>query len=443
MLTSQTPFLGAMEEFDSITRDMTTLDIEPETDLDLLYDYCHGDTSFPAQILQDSGVDNAAIGLIKWLLMANPTDRPTASDTLLDLWLTGVGPGSTKDPETLTIQQAPVVSVPETVVIEFQDSSFDKSILKAAGGPGSTEDQEALTIDPTAAIVMPELEVVELDDPPYNISVLNTTDEKPSYGNPAYGEIENPPCNEQNFGPPGIETNYLTVTDSECFNNFQRFRHREKPGLSVFYNDSDIVRLAIIGKHMANSLLKRGCQKGIAMQLSTLVLYDVVLLIGLSLNSTDCTAEGHATPPPDNHRRSLTIATDDSTSMDMEKNGERKSVLKRMMAAITGICDLANPEGIRSVRFLNSSDNLKNVRSESWERHFDCFKYNGLSRIGSELKTKILDQYVFQSRMEKPLLIILTIDRVVSSSRLYIMVYTKLSVYPRRMAKLRSRCIIS
>lgn len=72
----------------------------------------------------------------------------------------------------------------------------------------------------------------------------------------------------------------LSVTEDQCFNNFTRFVDRDKAELRIFYNDEALRQLAPIAKTMVERLFVLGCRKEIAMQLSILVLYDLVMLIG-------------------------------------------------------------------------------------------------------------------------------------------------------------------
>lgn len=69
---------------------------------------------------------------------------------------------------------------------------------------------------------------------------------------------------------------WLSVTEDECFDNFTRFIDTEKVGLRVFYDDDALRKLVPIAKTMVEGLFILGCKKEIAMQLSILVLYDLV-----------------------------------------------------------------------------------------------------------------------------------------------------------------------
>lgn len=105
------------------------------------------------------------------------------------------------------------------------------------------------------------------------------------------------------------------------------------------------------------------------------------------------------------------------------------------MDHITSVYDLANPTGIRSVKFINAKRGLAKVRSGNWRRNFKDRDYDGMTRIGTALKTKILDQFVWREEMKKPLLVMIITDGEVSSwsiPKFYSTVRTKSLLYLRR-----------
>lgn len=86
-----------------------------------------------------------------------------------------------------------------------------------------------------------------------------------------------------------------TVTVEECLKNFQKYIDQEKRGtdepkkiaLKVFYKDDKSLQdLAPAAKIMVEKLFAIGCGKEIALQLSVLILYDLVMLIGLPPHPT-------------------------------------------------------------------------------------------------------------------------------------------------------------
>lgn len=73
-----------------------------------------------------------------------------------------------------------------------------------------------------------------------------------------------------------------TITVHECFKHFERFLAKERTELKVFYDGAKAIgELATLAKPMVESLFKLDCTKEIALQLSTLIMYDMVMLIGL------------------------------------------------------------------------------------------------------------------------------------------------------------------
>lgn len=100
--------------------------------------------------------------------------------------------------------------------------------------------------------------------------------------------------------------------------------------------------------------------------------------------------------------------------MESEQNGTRIQSLNAIVEDITSVYDLANPSGIRSIEFVNRATGLWHVRSEDWRKESSGVQYDGMSRIGTALKLKILDQYVWKNKMTKPLLVIIITDGDVS-----------------------------
>lgn len=206
-----------------------------------------------------------------------------------------------------------------------------------------------------------------------------------------------------------------TVTVDECFKNFQKYIEHEKRGadeskiaLKVFYKDDKSLQdLAPTAKTMVESLFALGCGKEIALQLSVLILYDLVMLIGLPPTSY-CPMSGIILT-------NSNLNIDDSSSMETEQNGERIKTFKRTMAEITSVYDLANPRGIRSVKFINSKKGFMNIRRGHLKKNFASLKYDGMTRIGTALKERILTPYVWTNPMTKPLLVMIITDGEVSS----------------------------
>lgn len=90
-----------------------------------------------------------------------------------------------------------------------------------------------------------------------------------------------PPPTVDKPPPVNATTPTIKITEDECFTNFKRFLKREKSGLRVFYpGDEDLKKHAPAAKIMVEKLFGLGCKKEVALQLSVLVLYDMVMLIG-------------------------------------------------------------------------------------------------------------------------------------------------------------------
>lgn len=103
--------------------------------------------------------------------------------------------------------------------------------------------------------------------------------------------------------------------------------------------------------------------------------------------------------------------------MKTEEDGERVKIQKRLLEAITEIYDLANPKGILSVRFTNTSKGKRDVRSSEVATLLDTHKYQGVARVGTQLEKKILNEFVWGPKaMTKPLLVIVMTDGSVSTS---------------------------
>lgn len=102
--------------------------------------------------------------------------------------------------------------------------------------------------------------------------------------------------------------------------------------------------------------------------------------------------------------------------MNLEENGERKKTLERTLHEITKVYDLVNPtDGLMSVRFLNARKAENNIKNSDVPGLFKYRVYNGGTMIGTELKRKVLDRFVFMEKpMLNPLLVMTITDGVVS-----------------------------
>ena len=102
--------------------------------------------------------------------------------------------------------------------------------------------------------------------------------------------------------------------------------------------------------------------------------------------------------------------TADSESMINEEDGNRKNTLIQLVDHITEICSMANESGILAMRFINSGGGKKHWTEKSRD-YLDHHSYGGATRIGTELKKKILDKFATGNpNQSKPLLVIIITD---------------------------------
>ena len=102
--------------------------------------------------------------------------------------------------------------------------------------------------------------------------------------------------------------------------------------------------------------------------------------------------------------------------MISEDNGKRKKTLIQFIHYITEICSMANESGILAMRFMNGSRGKKNWTEKS-KSYLDGHNYGGVTRIGTELKEKILDKFAIgDPNQGKPLLVLIVTDGAVCFS---------------------------
>ena len=71
---------------------------------------------------------------------------------------------------------------------------------------------------------------------------------------------------------------------------------------------------------------------------------------------------------------------------------------------------MANESGILAMRFMNGISGKKNWTEKS-KSYLDDYDFSGITRIGTELKTKILDQFAIgNTNQGKPLLVLIVTD---------------------------------
>ena len=99
-----------------------------------------------------------------------------------------------------------------------------------------------------------------------------------------------------------------------------------------------------------------------------------------------------------------------------EQNGHRKETLIQFIDHITEIYSMANESGILAMRFINQRGGKKNWTGKSQE-YLDQHSYGGTARIGTQLKSRILDKFVTGNpNQSKPLLVIIVTDGIVCLS---------------------------
>jgi hypothetical protein len=110
----------------------------------------------------------------------------------------------------------------------------------------------------------------------------------------------------------------------------------------------------------------------------------------------------------------MSMEIDDSDSVINEEGGRRRETLIKYVDNITRIYKLANPKGILAIRFMNRAKGKMNYVAESSEEYLNAHDYGGVTRIGTELKKKILDIFAIgQTNQRKPLLVLVVTDGTV------------------------------
>ncbi|PUU80839.1 hypothetical protein B9Z19DRAFT_973419 [Tuber borchii] len=141
------------------------------------------------------------------------------------------------------------------------------------------------------------------------------------------------------------------------------------------------------GEEMVRTLVEMKCDVKVAIELTLLTLYDVAILI------------------------------DDSGSMILEENGQRKDTLIWLIKEISDIYSMANGPDAHTMHFLNTTE-VKKGADEKWEDYLGRHEFGGATRIGTELKKQILDEFVIgNSNQSKPLLVIILADGTVEGEK--------------------------
>lgn len=99
-----------------------------------------------------------------------------------------------------------------------------------------------------------------------------------------------------------------------------------------------------------------------------------------------------------------------------EDHSQRRQTLRRVLKEIVEIYSLARTDGIVSVRFFNTRYGRENIHPESGDILSDIC-YPGLSMIGTQLRKKILEPFVYNKKVDpkdnasKPLLVVVIMHR--------------------------------
>jgi len=167
---------------------------------------------------------------------------------------------------------------------------------------------------------------------------------------------------------------FLTSYVEETREGLKRFYRNPAEELS---KDSDRIKRAV---EMAN-ILRRTTGREIALLLTMLVLYDLVMLI------------------------------DNSLSMSVEQDGERIETLIKITRAVAQIYTLSTPgkKGITAIKSLNSSYDHDGVTTKRVNSYFRRLKFEDTTPIGTALNEKVLKKYVHDN-MPNPLLVIIITD---------------------------------
>lgn len=106
------------------------------------------------------------------------------------------------------------------------------------------------------------------------------------------------------------------------------------------------------------------------------------------------------------------MAADDSASM---ANVRIMEALRGTLKLICGIYSHINANGVRSVRYINNKRGKARVTTENVETVMGGCARVGISRIGAELRRKVLQPFVLGGTvvMTKPLLVIVISDGTV------------------------------
>ena len=102
--------------------------------------------------------------------------------------------------------------------------------------------------------------------------------------------------------------------------------------------------------------------------------------------------------------------------MELEEDGARVKTLARTLGATSTVYSFAEPKGITAIKFLNTTNKYFNVTPGKINALMKKIVFEGLANIGTKLRDKVLAYHV-NSKMEKPLLVIVITDAEVRRPR--------------------------
>jgi hypothetical protein len=98
-----------------------------------------------------------------------------------------------------------------------------------------------------------------------------------------------------------------------------------------------------------------------------------------------------------------------ATKQDDDK--ARKDILLEVLEHVCRTYECHDEKGVLSVKFFNARRGWGHVTQKKVQDKKENYRCQGMTRIGTELKRKVIDQYVFKKDpMLKPLLVIVITD---------------------------------
>ncbi|KAA8893118.1 hypothetical protein FN846DRAFT_804935 [Sphaerosporella brunnea] len=230
------------------------------------------------------------------------------------------------------------------------------------------------------------------------------SEQHPAAGDASNGAANPQPSKASNDAPNGQASNTASTsypTAEQIKEYWAQLLEKEKVGIRHLCPDSERQGQAKKAEFMAKTIIDKGCKKEVAVQLSILALYDLVLLV------------------------------DNSISMGFSENKSRVTTLKATLKQVAGLYQLVsqgynpNPEkdgekgggkggGIVSVKFLNPYGNkghgYRDITPGKVNNMVDDVGFRGLTRIGTELLNRILKVYADVTQIKRPLLVVIFTD---------------------------------